>query len=179
MGHRVEALGGKYQIDIESDVVKSYIRCLMDLIKEDCFVDTADMILIADLRHLCAHYFDLFLVNPLHQFFIGESIGNDVGNINDWHLIFIGEEFQVIFSRHRSVIFDNFTDDAGRSQPCQPAKIHRAFCMPGTHQHPTLFGNQWKDVTRTHEILRSRKRICQFSDAIIPLCRRNTSRCRG
>ena len=156
--------------------MKSDIGGFVDLIKKNSPVHASQVIFVINPRHLRTQHLDLLLSYALHKFFIGESILYNIRNINDRHSVMLRKMLQIIFSRHRSVIFDDFTNHTGGCQTGQFTEIHRSLCMPCPHQDATLFGDERKDMSGTHKVIRSSQRIGQFPDTVVSLRRRYTCR---
>ena len=73
--------------------------------------------------------------------------------------MFLAEPHQLRQARHRSVVVQDFAEDAGRLQSGHACEIDRRFGVAGAAQHAAVLRSQRKDMSGLHQIVRRRVRI--------------------
>ena len=69
------------------------------------------------------------------------------------HFVTIGKFPQLGITRHRTVFIHDFTDHSSGLKTCEPGQIHGSFGVTRPFQDTALMCDQWKDVTRTTQIM--------------------------
>ena len=115
---------------------------------------------------------DRLLLHSFDELLIGQSVSDNVGDVDDVQIVFLGIGDQVIPASHGAVVLDDLTDHGCWSQTGELTQIDRAFGVASAHQRAAVFGNEGEDMPRTDKIARYRLWVCQSDDAVIPLsCR--------
>src|SRR5436190_6470054 len=88
----------------------------------------------------------------LDQPLAGLAMGNEVGDGNDGEPVLAREVEYLRATLDGAVVIDELRDDPRRMEACKPGEIDRRLGMARAHEHATRFGDQWKNVSRPHEV---------------------------
>jgi len=111
-----------------------------------------DQVAIDERAELAERGRQLRFRDSLDHRLVAQAILDDIGDGDYLEPVHARELDQVVAPRHGSVFLQNFADDAGRLQTREPRKIHRAFSLPGAHQHAAVARTQRIDVAGRDEL---------------------------
>ncbi len=91
---------------------------------------------------------------PPDQRFVLHPEVDEIGDGNDFKVVFFGENFQIGHPRHGPVVLHDFTDDTRRFQAGEPRQINGPFRLARSHQDASLPGPDGKDMSGADQVIR-------------------------
>ena len=110
----------------------------------------------------------------LHSGFGFQTVGNEVFDGYNLHIVLLGDLHQLRQPCHRAVLIEDFYQRSRRIQTRQPRKIHSRLGMSRTPQYAPVLSVERIYVTRTSKGFRYRLCIRQRLDGGSPVVYRNT-----
>src|SRR6218665_347164 len=103
------------------------------------------------VRSKTRFYIKVFFFND--QAVVLHAISNQCFNRNEFQIETFGYFKKLRQTSHRTVFVHNFANYACRFVTGKPCKIDSSFSMPGSSENAALFGNEWKNMPRTCQIM--------------------------
>lgn len=113
---------------------------------------------------------------PFDDRLLPETIGDQIGDRNDFQVVFFGDLQQLRQTGHRPVLVHNLDQRASQLHPRQTREIDHRLGMSGTPQHAFILRPERKDMPGTPQVLRTGGRIDQSPDRLGPVFGRHPGR---
>ena len=119
-------------------------------------VHAVDLVLVDDgpkITELCRH---LGGRRTAHELLGSQAVGHEVPNRHDLEIVIPAELDQVRHARHRPIVVHDLADHTGRTTTRETREVDRTFGLADAPQHAAFACAERKDVSRPHDVLRSR-----------------------
>ena len=90
--------------------------------------------------------------DALHEFFVTHAVCDEVLDGHELEAMFGAEQLELRPAHHPAVVVENFADDAGGIEACEPRQVDRRFGLTGAHEHAAVAGAKRKRVAGRDEV---------------------------
>ena len=94
-----------------------------------------------------------------NQRFVLQTVGNQIGDGDQFQSPFIGNFAAIVEPRHGAVFVHDFDDDPCRFKSREPREINGSLGVACPAEHAAFLRSKWKNVPRLAEFLRSGARV--------------------
>ena len=88
----------------------------------------------------------------LYKSFLLDAIANEIGDRNNFEVVFLGKHLQLRHPGHRAVVVHYLADDRRRGQARDTGHIDARFGLPDADKHAAAFRPQRENVARAGEV---------------------------
>ena len=126
-----------------------------------------------EVAELCGH---VHLFALLHNRLLLQAVGNQIGDRDEFDVIFVGHLAQFRETRHRTVVVHNFHQGSRRIETRQAREVDAGLRMPCPTQNTLVLGVERVDMSRTAKSFRLRGGVGQREDSRCAVGSRDTRR---
>ena len=92
----------------------------------------------------------------MDQRVVAQPVLDQIGDRGDLEAVTFGKMLKVGKAGHRAVVAHDLANDARGLQPRKAREIHGSLGLSRAYEHAALSGDEWKNVSGSDDVLRSR-----------------------